>query len=74
MIHAMSPIQLRLAHWRDKRGLTQVQLAEAAKVSVSMVSKIESGQRRNVSLDTIEKLADALSISVHQLIEQTPRK
>jgi transcriptional regulator with XRE-family HTH domain len=70
----MSPVRLRLAEVRERCGLTQVALAKAAGVSVSMVSKIESGQRRNVSLDTIELLADALGVSVHELIEHTPAK
>lgn len=70
----MSPVKLRLAEWREFRKLTQSELAAASKVSLSMVSKIESNQRRNVSIDTIEKLADALNVSVHDLIEHTRRK
>ena len=74
MITVMSPLKLRLAEWRLRRGLTQLALAKASGVSVSLVSKIESGVRRNVSLDTVELLADALSVSVHDLIEHRPRR
>lgn len=51
---------------RIAKGLTQVGLSELADLSPSIVSDIETG-RRNPTLITIEKIALALEVPVHQL-------
>ena len=50
----------RLQSVRKRRGLTQKELAAAAGLSVSMVRKIEQGERQDVRLETARKLAIAL--------------
>lgn len=49
--------------FRRKRGLSLADLAERSKLSVSYLSEIERGIKQP-SLDTLEKLAAALNISV----------
>jgi transcriptional regulator with XRE-family HTH domain len=56
----------RLRSLRKQRGLTQESLAEALGVSVDLVSMIERGLRAP-SFDTLERLADALSVRVSAL-------
>lgn len=52
---------------RQRAGLSQQALAEAAGVSRRMLVNIEKGDV-NVSLNTLDRLADALGVSFHALI------
>jgi len=60
----------RLRSLRKQRGLTQESLAEALGVSVDLVSMIERGLRAP-SFDTLERLADALSVQVSALFTES---
>jgi len=57
--------------WRSRRGISQEELAERAGLHRTYVSDIERGAR-NVSLQSIEKLAGALEISVSTLFHTGP--
>lgn len=57
---------LRVA--RKRRGLTQRELASAADVSTSLVSKLEQGVIESTRLETVRRLAVALKIPTTQLI------
>lgn len=52
--------------WREHRGLTQTQLAEAAGVTQSMVAMIERGDRRG-TVDTLTIIARALKVDLDDL-------
>ena len=52
--------------WREYRGLTQAQLAEAAGVAQSMVAIIERGDRRG-TVDTLTVIAPALKVELEDL-------
>lgn len=52
-----------LAEWRSARGMTQVDLAVKAGVSVSTVVNTEA-QRQDVTISTARKLAQALGVSL----------
>lgn len=56
----------RLTWLRKQQGLTQESLAEAANVSVDFISLMERGHRAP-SFDTLERLADALGVTVADL-------
>ena len=62
-----SPIGMRVRQWRRRRGLTRQQFADRIGRSVSWVDKIESGDRALVRLPMLERVADALGISVATL-------
>src|SRR5262245_32404039 len=49
--------------WRNHRGLTQEELAERADLHRTYISDVERGAR-NLSLESIDKLARALGISL----------
>ena len=51
---------------RDRRGLTQEELANRSGIHVSYLSGIERG-RRNPSLRSIRRLAKALGVQVGKL-------
>lgn len=52
--------------WRKKLGLTQEELAERADLHRTYISDVERGAR-NLSLESISKLAQALAVSVSTL-------
>src|SRR4051794_16650262 len=54
-------------------GMTQEQLAQAIGTSQNQVWRIESGQA-NITLDTLDRLARALKISVYELILDAPEE
>jgi transcriptional regulator with XRE-family HTH domain len=63
-------IGLRVARWRDLAGMTQLDLANAVGCSRSYITMIESGDRPVTKRDLLIKLADALGVSVAQLLDQ----
>jgi DNA-binding XRE family transcriptional regulator len=56
----------RLKKTREKKGLTQAQLADRASLSLDGIRALEQGIRRP-GLDTLQRLAVALQISVEDL-------
>lgn len=56
----------KLREWRERRGLTQKDLARIAKVSPRSVAGYEAGQ--NIRPNTARKIADALEIAVEDLL------
>lgn len=57
----------RVAVWRDYRGLSAKALAEAAGITQAYLSQIEAG-KRDGTVGTMKKIADALRITVDELI------
>lgn len=53
---------------RKKYNLTQEGLARKANISYHTIIKLESGGITNPRIETINKLADALSVSIDNLI------
>jgi transcriptional regulator with XRE-family HTH domain len=52
---------------REKRGLTQDQLAERAKISKSFLSEVENGHR-NISSENLLRIANVLGASLDYLM------
>lgn len=63
MIAGESPLRV----WREYRQISQAALAAAAGVNRVQIVNIEAGHRRG-SVETLKKLADALGITVDDLI------
>ena len=64
--------------WREKRGLTQYELAELSGVTQRTICALEH-DRNNGSVTTVELLADALGLSIdeyvgHKIIKCKERK
>lgn len=57
----------RLKLWREKKGWGLRELARQSGVDVSLISRIESGDRQTISLDAAMKLAMALGVSLDYL-------
>ncbi len=57
---------------RLERGLSQEQLAEVANLHRTYIGSVERGER-NITIDNIERIANALKVSVTSLLEQTTK-
>lgn len=57
-----------LSAWREKKGLTQVALAKKAGITQPYLAQIESGERKNPSLATLQRLAKALRVPITKLL------
>jgi transcriptional regulator with XRE-family HTH domain len=68
----MAPLILRLREWRERRGLTQKQLAEAAGIRRATVSDMERGIPGGVDFETLLKLCTALDASPADLFPDKP--
>ena len=64
----MTPITLRLQALRERRGLSQAELARRSGVSQATISRIEAGKTRGVDLVTLDRLARALGVSPGSLL------
>ena len=53
---------------REAKGLSQEKLARLADVANNTLIKMESGENKNPTLDTLKKVAKALGVSVDDLI------
>lgn len=63
LIAGENPIKV----WREHRGLTQQQLADACGISKPYVSQIESGAREP-TVATLKALAAALAVDIDDLV------
>ena len=63
MIAGESPLRV----WRTLRGLTQSALARASGVNRVQIADIEA-RRKNGSVETVRKLAEALGVAVDDLV------
>jgi transcriptional regulator with XRE-family HTH domain len=68
-------VRLLLKDWRERRGYSVRELAEHAGVSYVTVVKIEN-ERMSPTVALLEKLAEALDISVRELfpVERRERR
>ncbi len=60
-------MQIRLKEWRERRFMTQEDLAQASGVGAATIARVETGQQRPTP-KTIKRLAAALKIEPEQLV------
>lgn len=53
---------------RNQKKLSQDQLARLADIPYNTLVKIESGKSSNPTFETLSKLADALEVSIDELV------
>jgi mRNA interferase RelE/StbE len=63
MLSGESPLRV----WREFRGLTQTALAAASNVNRVQIADIEA-RRKSGSIETVKKLAEALGITLDEMI------
>lgn len=67
-----SRIALNVRVERTIKRLTQAQLAELIDVHEKYIGKIENG-KQNITIKTLNKLANALNIDICRLLEEKSR-
>jgi transcriptional regulator with XRE-family HTH domain len=70
VIEVLGHIGANLLALRQRRGLTQQQLADAADVDLRFLQRLEQGQH-NVSVAVLVALADALTVVPSRLFRET---
>ena len=66
-----STIGQNIKFYREKAHLTQQELAEAAKLSLSYISKIEAnGCNKSMSISALNQIANALGIEINEFFKE----
>ena len=63
----MINLQYKIKEYREEKNMTQVELAEKAKVSRSIISGLENGSVTVTRTDTLVKIAHALGKNVSDI-------
>jgi transcriptional regulator with XRE-family HTH domain len=54
---------------RKDQGMTMAELAKKAQVTDAYIAQLETGEKKNPSLDVLKRLARALGVPVTELLE-----
>lgn len=60
---------IKIKELRKARGLSQEKLANLAEIDRTYLPSIEKGER-NVSIEVVEKLANALNVKIKDLFDE----
>ena len=66
----MSTIGKDIKQYRQDKGLSQDKLSKLADLSLNTVVKIELDESPNPTIETIQKIAKALAVSVDDLLKK----
>lgn len=67
--HILKNFGAKVRHYRNLLGLSQEKFAEKANVHRTYIGTVERGET-NITLVNVYKLAEALEVSVTQLLEE----
>lgn len=60
-----------IKYYREKSGLTQIQLSEKLQISISYLSKIEaSGCAKSLSISVLNHIANTLDVDIREFFIQ----
>lgn len=65
-----STIAKNVKKYRKKLGISQDKLSKLSNVAYNTIIKIESGATYNPRVETLKQIADALSVSIDDLIKE----
>ena len=66
----MSTIGKNIKRFRQDKGLSQDKLSKLADLSLNTVVKIELDDSPNPSIETVQRIAKALEVSVDDLLKK----
>ena len=69
MANNKSVIAENIKKYRKKKGITQDRLSKLADINYNTIIKIESGATYNPRVETLKQIADALSVSIDDLMK-----
>ena len=70
MSKELSIIAKNIKKYREKKGISQDKLSKLAGITLHTITKIESGATPDPRIETVKKIADALGISVDDLLRK----
>ena len=70
MSKTKSAIAKNIKKYRKKLGISQDKLSKLANVTYNTIIKIESGATYNPRVETLKKIAEALGVSIDDLIKE----
>ena len=70
MSRELSTIGKNIRRHRKKLGLSQDKLSKLAEVAYNTIVKIESGENQNPTIETAQKIAKALGVSIDELLKR----
>jgi transcriptional regulator with XRE-family HTH domain len=70
MSNTISQAARNIKKLRKKKGLSQDKLSRLANVSHATIIKIESGGIKSPTIDTVQKIANALGVSLDILMKK----
>ena len=65
-----STISKNIRRIRKEKGISQDRLSKEADLALNTVVKIETGENPNPTVETLQKIAKALGVSVGDLFKQ----
>jgi len=69
MTNNKSAIAENMKKYRKKKGITQDKLSKMADITYNTIIKIESGATYNPRVETLKQIADALGVSIDDLMK-----
>ena len=66
----MTRLEIAIRKIRERKGVSQTQLGQLARVRQATISDLENGKGRRVDLDVIERIAKALGVEPKALFSQ----
>ena len=69
MSKEISTIAKNIKKYREKKGISQDKLSKLAGITLHTITKIESGATPDPRIETVKKIANALGVSVDDLIK-----
>ena len=69
MSNEKSTIAGNIKKYRNKLGISQDQLSKKADLAFHKIAKIEAGSTPNPTIETVKKIADALGVSLDDLMK-----
>lgn len=67
-VNSLDFIRIRVRELRLRHELTQQELAEIADFSQNFLQQIESGRKKEIWVSTVERLAAAFSLELHEFL------
>jgi putative transcriptional regulator len=62
------PVEIRLKHVRESKGLSQYELAQNSGMSPQNIQKLEQGRAKGIQLDTLDALCEALGCEIQEIL------
>ena len=67
--NSISKIGDNIKRIRQEKGISQDRLSKRADLALNPIVNIESGERPNPTIETLQKIANALEVSIEELIK-----